>query len=147
MQEFCLQKIPKVSLARGEYYQNQWRFWILHRHTRVGSQRFSWLFWFMCSPCHIRCVEIFVKPRNCCRTWNILVVVFLNCSCEINFRAPSRPSRYRKGFVIGKKYSTAIPSFFLTQQKIKKVNKQSSSTKISRFDENFYASNMTWRAH
>ena len=51
----------------------------------------------MCSSSHIPCVEIFDEPRNCCRTWNILVVVFLNCSCEINFRAPSR---YRKGFVI-----------------------------------------------
>ena len=66
--------------------------------------------WFMCSPCHIRCVEIFVEPRNCCRIWNILVVVFLNCSCEINFRAPSRASRYRKGCVIRKKN---IPQRFL----------------------------------
>jgi hypothetical protein len=47
---------------------------------------------------------------------------------------------------IEKKYSTAIPSSFLTQQKILKVNKQSSSTKISRFNENIYASNMRWRA-
>ena len=102
----------------------------------------------MCSPCHIRCVEIFVEPRNCCRTWNILVVVFLNCSCEINFRAPSSTFKIQKRLRDQKKkYSTAIPSFFLTQQKIKKVNKQSSSTKISRFDENFYVSNMTWRAH
>ena len=43
----------------------------------------------MCSPSQMRCLEIFNEPRNCCRTWNTLVVVFLNCSCEINFRAPS----------------------------------------------------------
>ena len=98
----------------------------------------------MCSSSHIWCVEIFDEPRNCCRTWNILVVVFLNCSCEINFKAPSR---YRKGCVIRKKIFHSYSFFFLTQQKIIKVNKQSSSMKISRFDVNFYASNMRWRAH
>jgi hypothetical protein len=93
---------------------------------------------FLCSPSHIRCVEIFDEPRNCCRTWNILVVVFLNCSCEINFKAPSR---YRKGCVIRKKIFHSDSFFFFDTAKNKKVNKQSSSTKISRFDENFYASN------
>ena len=75
-----------------------------------------------------------VEPRNFRRTWNILVVVFLNCSCEINFRAPSRLQGIEKVSWLEKKYSTVIPSFFLTQQKIKKVNKQSSSMTISRFD-------------
>ena len=73
-----------------------------------------------------------------------MIVVFLNCSCEINFRAPSR---YRKGCVIRKKIFHSDSFFFFDTAKNKKVNKQSSSTKISRFDENFYASNMRWRAH
>ena len=29
---------------------------------------------FLCSSSHIRCLEIFDKPRNCRRTWNTLVV-------------------------------------------------------------------------
>ena len=74
----------------------------------------------MCSPCHIRCVEIFVEPRNCCRTWNILVVVFLNCSCEINFRAPWAPSRYRKDCVIRKKIFHSDSFFFFDTANIKK---------------------------
>ena len=82
----------------------------------------------MCSSSHIRCVEIFDEPRNCWQTWNILVVVFFNCSCKINFKAPSR---YRKGCVIRKKIFHSYSFFFLTQQKIIKLNKQSSSTKIS----------------
>ena len=56
------------------------------------------------------------------------VVVSLNCSCEINFWAPSR---HRKGCVITIKIFHSDSIFFLTQQKIKKVNKQSN------FDTNF----------
>jgi len=116
----------------------------------------NWLYIFQADPSNSYEIEFnvlsisylmrrnFRRSRNCCRTWNILVVVFLNCSCENNFRAPSR---YRKGCMIRKKIFHSNSFYFLTQQKIKKVNKQSSSTKISRFDENFYASNMRWRAH
>ena len=69
----------------------------------------------LCSSSHIQCLEIFDEPRNCCRTWNTLVFVFLNCSCEIDFRAPSR---YRKGCVIIKEIFQSDSFFFLTQQKI-----------------------------
>ena len=73
--------------------------------------------------------------------WNILVVVFLNCYCEINFRAPSR---YKKGCVIEIKIFHSDLFFFFETAKNKKVNKQSN------FDTNFNVwqpVQMTWTAH
>ena len=79
----------------------------------------NWLYIFQADPSNSYEIEFnvlyisylmrrnFRRSQNCCRTWNILVVVFLNCSSEINFRAPSR---YRKGCMIRKKN---IPQQFL----------------------------------
>ena len=75
-----------------------------------------------------------VEPRNFRRTWNILVVVFLNCSCEINFRAPSRLQDIEKVSWLEKKIFHSDSFFFFDTAKNKKVNKQSSSMTISRFD-------------
>jgi hypothetical protein len=82
-----------------------------------------------------------IKWQNLRWILNILVVVFLNCSCEINFRVPSR---YKKGCIILVKKSTVIRSFFFETAKNKKVNKQSN------FNANFYMwqpVQMTWSRH
>ena len=68
----------------------------------------------------------------------LVVVVFLNCSCEINFEAPLR---YRKGCMI---LIQKFHSDFFDTAKNKQVNKQSN------FDTNFYICQpvqMTWSIH
>ena len=67
--------------------------------------------------CHNRSVEICIKPQNFHWTWNILVLVFLNCSCEINFGATLR---CRKGCVIRIEIFHSHSLFFWHGKKTKK---------------------------
>ena len=78
------------------------------------------VFSLMCSSSHIWRLEIFDEPRNCCQTWDTLVVVFLNCSCEINFRAPSRLQDIEKVSWLEKKIFHSDSFFFFDTAKNKK---------------------------
>ena len=95
-----------------------WSIYLLSAsRMKIESILLSTVLSLMRRSCHNGSVEICVEPRNCRRTWNILVVVFLNCSCEINFRAPSR---YRKGCVIRIKIFHSNSFFFWHSKKKQK---------------------------
>ena len=86
--------------------------WKYARGVRyLWSTHQAWLhLWsLMRRSCHNWSVNICVELGNLHWIWNILVVVFLNCSCEINFRAPSR---HRKGCVIKIKIFHSDSFFF-----------------------------------
>ena len=89
-------ELAKLNLISSVLLQDTTTYTSFRRVMKFPTRRYKInlilsikLMCLMRRSCPNRSVEICVKPRNCRRTWNILVVVFLNYSCEINFRAPS----------------------------------------------------------
>ena len=129
-------QLTKFGFSRSFYFDRNW----LDLSEKKSSKNIG----LMSSSSHIRRIELSVEPRNFRQTLDVYLLLYF-FSWSSSFRVITKESIFlnKSHFNF---FWLKISSGNLQLKKKKLINIQS-STKILRFDANFYTSNMRWTRH